>query len=472
MATSLGSNTYNRQNWEDADFPILCQTCLGENPYIRMTKEKYGKECKICARPFTVFRWCPGVRMRFKKTEVCQTCSKLKNVCQTCLLDLEYGLPIQVRDAGLSFKDDMPKSDVNKEYYTQNMEREISNSDGTRPVGMLGKATSTSDMLLKLARTTPYYKRNRPHICSFWVKGECKRGEECPYRHEKPTDPDDPLADQNIKDRYYGINDPVADKLLKRASTMPRLDPPEDKTITTLYVGGLGDTITETDLRNHFYQFGEIRTITVVQRQQCAFIQFATRQAAEVAAEKSFNKLIVNGRRLNVKWGRSQAARGKEKEKDGTTDSGIKLEPVPGLPGALPPPPAAEEEASANYFNLPPSGPPAVVNIALPPPPGIAPPPPPDSDQICLVGLACLVDSRGSDDILADTLSLWSFLLTWSEERFPKPRSTFLSKSGFGPHMFHPMGPPPPFMRAPGPIHYPSQDPQRMGAHAGKHSSP
>lgn len=38
-------------------------------------------------------------------------------------------------------------------------------------------------MLLKLARTTPYYKRNRPHICSFWVKGECKRGEECPYRY-------------------------------------------------------------------------------------------------------------------------------------------------------------------------------------------------------------------------------------------------------------------------------------------------
>ena len=55
------------------------------------TKDKYGKECKICGRPFTVFRWCPGSRMRFKKTEICQTCCKLKNVCQTCLLDLEYG---------------------------------------------------------------------------------------------------------------------------------------------------------------------------------------------------------------------------------------------------------------------------------------------------------------------------------------------------------------------------------------------
>ena len=35
--------------------------------------------------------------MRFKKTEVCQTCAKLKNVCQTCMLDLEYGLPVQVQ---------------------------------------------------------------------------------------------------------------------------------------------------------------------------------------------------------------------------------------------------------------------------------------------------------------------------------------------------------------------------------------
>lgn len=35
------------------------------------------------------------------------------------------GLPIQVRDTGLSVKDDVPKSDVNKEYYTQNMEREV-----------------------------------------------------------------------------------------------------------------------------------------------------------------------------------------------------------------------------------------------------------------------------------------------------------------------------------------------------------
>jgi pre-mRNA-splicing factor RBM22/SLT11 len=78
----------------------------------------------------------------------------------------------------------------------------LKGTDGTVAAGSVGKAQQASDLLMKLARTTPYYKRNRPHICSFWVKGECKRGEECPYRHEQPTDPDDPLSDQNIKDRY------------------------------------------------------------------------------------------------------------------------------------------------------------------------------------------------------------------------------------------------------------------------------
>ncbi len=64
-------------------------------------------------------------------------------------------------------------------------------------------------------------------ICSFFVRGQCNRGAECPYRHEMPTTGE--LAEQNIKDRYYGINDPVANKMLRRAGDMPKLEPPEDK---------------------------------------------------------------------------------------------------------------------------------------------------------------------------------------------------------------------------------------------------
>lgn len=61
-------------------------------------------------------------------------------------------------------------------------------------------------------------QRNQARICTFFVRGECKRGAECPYRHEMPTS--GPLSEQNIKDRYYGVNDPVAQKLLDRAANM------------------------------------------------------------------------------------------------------------------------------------------------------------------------------------------------------------------------------------------------------------
>ena len=64
-----------------------------------------------------------------------------------------------------------------------------------------------------------------------------------------PTDPNDPLSQQKLKDRYYGTNDPVAEKLLKQASDMPKLSTPDDKGITSLYVGGVDEAVTEKDLR-------------------------------------------------------------------------------------------------------------------------------------------------------------------------------------------------------------------------------
>ena len=93
-----------------------------------MMKEQYGSECKICNRPFTVFRWCPGHKMRYKKTEVCQTCARAKNVCQTCLLDLNYGLPVQVRDNVLNINQEIPKNEVNREYFNQNLDAAVRES--------------------------------------------------------------------------------------------------------------------------------------------------------------------------------------------------------------------------------------------------------------------------------------------------------------------------------------------------------
>lgn len=63
---------------------------------------------------------------------------------------------------------------------------------------------------------------------------------------------------------FAGINDPVADKLLKRAAAMPALPPPEDKTITTLYIGNLGN-LSEQDIRFVFVvSFEHFQIVTFV----------------------------------------------------------------------------------------------------------------------------------------------------------------------------------------------------------------
>ncbi|KAL2898845.1 Zinc finger CCCH domain-containing protein 49 [Bienertia sinuspersici] len=346
--------------WERSDFPIICESCLGDNPYVRMSKADYDKECKICTRPFTVFRWRPGRDARYKKSEICQTCSKLKNVCQVCLLDLEYGLPVQVRDTALSINtnDAIPKSDVNKEYFAEEHDRRA--RAGLDYESSYGKVRA-NDTILKLQRTTPYYKRNRAHVCSFYIRGECTRGAECPYRHEMPVTGE--LSQQNIKDRYYGLNDPVAMKLLNKAGEMQTIEPPEDESIKTLYVGGLDARITEQDLRDNFYAHGEIESIRMVLQRACAFVTYTTREAAEKAAGDLSNKLVIKGLRLKLMWGRPQQPKpetdGAElaKQQAAVAHSGMLPRAVISQQQGQPLPPGTSQDQippPMPYFNIPP----------------------------------------------------------------------------------------------------------------------
>eukprot|EP01057_Protomagalhaensia_wolfi_P002586 Protomagalhaensia_wolfi_Nauph_80__2585@NODE_2733_length_1002_cov_246_714434_g2141_i0_p1_GENE_NODE_2733_length_1002_cov_246_714434_g2141_i0NODE_2733_length_1002_cov_246_714434_g2141_i0_p1_ORF_typecomplete_len267_score28_03Torus/PF16131_5/2_8e09zf_CCCH_4/PF18345_1/4e08zfCCCH_3/PF15663_5/1_8e04zfCCCH_3/PF15663_5/4_4e06zfCCCH/PF00642_24/1_7e05zfCCCH_4/PF18044_1/8_4e05zfCCCH_2/PF14608_6/0_0075_NODE_2733_length_1002_cov_246_714434_g2141_i061801 len=221
------ARSFKLEGWEKSDFPIVCETCLGSDPAIRMVKAACDKECKICARPCTVFRWQPGREARHKGTIICQACARSKNVCQVCLFDLQYGLPVQVRDRFLEAVGDgtnsltagetetsAPLSRVNRDYQVnrqQNLPSQTTAAGFDRP---------THPILQRLQRTQPYYRRNVARVCTFWLRGQCARGDTCPFRHEK--DGHDPsLSNQKIKDRYYGHNDPVANKILKRFEEQP-----------------------------------------------------------------------------------------------------------------------------------------------------------------------------------------------------------------------------------------------------------
>ncbi|KAL8769687.1 MAG: hypothetical protein Q9203_005410, partial [Teloschistes exilis] len=150
----------NRSGWETTDFPSVCENCLPDNPYVQMLKEDHGAECKICTRPFTIFRWKADRTARAKRTNICLTCARLKNCCQCCMLDLSFGLPIVVRDAALKMVAPGPESSINREYYAQENEREI--EEGRGGVEEYEKTDEKArELLRRLANSEPYYKRQR-----------------------------------------------------------------------------------------------------------------------------------------------------------------------------------------------------------------------------------------------------------------------------------------------------------------------
>lgn len=168
------------------------------------------------------------------------------------------------------------------------------------------------------------------------------------------------------------MNDPVAAKLLRKAGEMPSLVAPEDMSIKTLYIGGLDARVSEEDLKDQFYGYGEIESIRMVPQRACAFVTYTSREGAEKAADNMANKLVIKGLRLKLMWGRPQVAKA-ELEGSGEGEEGGKPNPGSGIlshGGMLPRAVISQQQqqqqqevigqdqAPLNYFNLPPPLPP------------------------------------------------------------------------------------------------------------------
>ncbi|TIA90187.1 hypothetical protein E3P99_01731 [Wallemia hederae] len=279
MASSYGpKRDVNASGWEESEFPILCDECLGPNPFVRMQKRAFGKECKICVRPFTLFSWCPGAGTRYKKTEICNTCAKMKHCCQTCILDLTYKIPVHLRDAALGMQSKAPTENLNRQYFAQNQEDKLK-GNSTMVDGGLGRAENAGKQILKdLAKTEPYYK---------------------PTKEQKSSS----------KPKHTDSQQHTASPLAAPAKAVKvDLKRPEDTDIVSLYCSQLPGNTTEDKLRAAFGESSEsIKSATIVPSSKVSFVNFVSRQAAEDAALAiSKTGLFVDNEPVSVKWGRSK----------------------------------------------------------------------------------------------------------------------------------------------------------------------
>jgi len=324
---------------------------------------------------------------------VCYVVAAERNICQTCLLDMKYGLPVGVRDSLLSQADDkvsIPQSNVGQQYYyeqqalliqdgqhvksSNSIHLDLSNIVASRQLDRFSKVQQGGGSGAKTAF------RNLPKLCSFWLNGTCSRvlQKTCPFRpccgedsfvfpeiagsHRelcvklvaalqvdgpakvmKALDREirDAIAqaqkgnrDDAIRRRVSGDDDLSKKYLGKMKSMSLQLEPPLDATILTLWLGNVEPDISEEDIRSVIYPYGQVSSIHLVRSAKCAFVEYLSREDAEFAASQLYNSLVVNGRPLTVNWARPRKQEALVPEE--SQSSRVVLPPPPGMESSHP----------------------------------------------------------------------------------------------------------------------------------------
>jgi pre-mRNA-splicing factor RBM22/SLT11 len=299
----------NRSGWETTDFPSVCENCLPKNPYVKMLKEDYGAECKLCTRPFTVFSWSGDGRAHGRKarTNICLTCARLKNACQCCIVDLVYGLPIVIRDKALELASAGPQSEINREYFAQNNEKAI--EEGRVGVEEFEKTGEKArELLRRLAQSKPYFRKGREvdeegNPVGGGGSGSATGGNPAvgagvggagPIRTRDSRAAAAAGAKVGPRRGPVGANAPPPG---------PKdWIPPNDRNIMSLFVTGIEDDLPEYKIRDFFKAFGKIKSLVVSHMTHCAFVNYETREGAEKAAAECKGRAVIAGCPLRIRW--------------------------------------------------------------------------------------------------------------------------------------------------------------------------
>lgn len=242
----------------------------------------------------------------------------MKNVCQTCIFDLDFGLPVELRDKFIEQNEMvvMPADPANRDFWANKMNAHIdklelpyNNSEVKSALGEIAKKHN-GDMGRGLGGSKAA-KRNAAHVCSFYVKGNCNRGVTCPYRHTNITEQDleslkkgNGSIDEKIRERFNGINDPIAKKIMNKIEEKSKPPTaPEDVSITTIFMGNItSEEVTEEVVREQMEKFGKIERMRLLHRQQCGFVCFFSREAAQKAITTLHEKLFLGGKKIKLDW--------------------------------------------------------------------------------------------------------------------------------------------------------------------------
>lgn len=288
------------------------------------------------------------------------------------MLDLSFGLPITVRDAALKMVAPGPQSDINRQYYAQEHEKEI--EEGRGAIEAYEKTDEKARELLKrLAQSEPYYKKQR--------RLEAEGGDSTQKALPAPGGAAEtgsggdhmpgPIRTRDTRGTTSGRGGmrPSRGGRGGGAPAVPSPEdwlPPRDPNVSSLFVTGVEDDLPQHELQTYFAQYGQLRSVVCSHRAHCAYINYIKRQDAEGAAEALKGKVVIKGCPMKVTWGKpkqldsldqnvrmmyakeGRQAGGNARRAQVATEGGAKSS-IDSL-AAIAPPPGADDEV--NYASL------------------------------------------------------------------------------------------------------------------------
>lgn len=228
------------------------------------------------------------------------TCARLKNCCQSCMLDLSFGLPLVVRDAALKMVAPGPTSDVNREYFAQNNERAI--EEGRAGVEEYEKTDEKArELLRRLATSKPYFRKG-PTVDESGAATSSHGNAAVGAGHGGPG----PIRTRDSRAAGAGggrgNKSKQANSMVHTPITARDWTPPDDKNIMSLFLTGVEDDLPEYKIRDFFKGYGKIKSLVCSHMSHCAFVNYETREGAEKAALACQGKAIISGCPLRVRW--------------------------------------------------------------------------------------------------------------------------------------------------------------------------
>ena len=94
------------------------------------------------------------------------------------------------------------------------------------------------------------------------------------------------------------------DKIEEKSKPPPA---PEDTTISTLFLGNIStEEITEELVREQMEKFGKVERMRLLHRQNCGFVCFFSREAAEKAITTLHEKFFLCEKKIKLDWAKAQ----------------------------------------------------------------------------------------------------------------------------------------------------------------------